>query len=96
MKWYGLAIGAPGLDPTAAVMRSSNAAASKDCLPFREWPAMATCEVLTRGGAACAAPPVESAQSSTRDATNARLTMFAHLAYTAWNLGAASRTSLPG
>ena len=41
-KRYGEEIGAPGEDPTTAVMRGSNAAAMSDCLPLREWPVIAT------------------------------------------------------
>jgi len=35
VKWYGEAMGAPGLLPTTAVKRSSKAAASRACLPLR-------------------------------------------------------------
>ena len=82
-------MGAPGEEPTTAEMRSSNAAARTDCLPFRECPVMKISPVvlvLVLGmglvlwlwlvPAPPTGSPIEGSASMTREASQARRAIF--------------------
>jgi hypothetical protein len=71
-KRTGAVIGVPGLEPTTEAMRSSNAAATRACLPLREWPLMLIRDELIGGRSVIDEYWELVRKSIARDATNAR------------------------